>query len=104
LEKIRDGRVVYADEALALGLVDRIGYLEDAIEHAKQRASVPEATVIAYRRPSQYAENIYSASRGSMLPLAPVFPVDLGAFSLGPQFWYLWVPEAGGDAVLGSVP
>ncbi|GIW44526.1 MAG: signal peptide peptidase SppA [Candidatus Binatia bacterium] len=104
LEKIRDGRVVHADEALVLGLVDRIGYLEDAIERAKQQANLSEATIVAYRRPMQYAENIYSTSRAPLPLLVQVFPLELGAFSSGPQFWYLWVPEGTGSPGLALTP
>ena len=35
-----DGRVFSADQALQGGLVDGIGYLDDTIDRAKQRAGV----------------------------------------------------------------
>ncbi|MCX8071991.1 MAG: signal peptide peptidase SppA [Candidatus Binatia bacterium] len=95
-DKIRDGRVFYASEALALGLVDRIGYLDEAIERAKQLAQVTEATVVTYRRPSQYAENIYSVAGSAETPLLPLWKVlgtDLSWFFGGPEFWYVWLPE-----------
>lgn len=95
-EKIRDGRVFFADEALALGLVDRIGYLSDAIDRAKSLAGLTEATVIAYRRPSQYAENIYSAQGEVIAPgltRLPALAGELESLFSGPQFWYVWLPE-----------
>ncbi len=36
-----DGRVVGADEAKDLGLIDAVGYLDDAIAEAERRASLP---------------------------------------------------------------
>ncbi len=96
-DTIRDGRVFFAEEALALGLVDQIGYLNDAIERAKHRANVSEATVISYRRPSQYAENIYSTLAAADSPRLPWFHAlagELTLLSTGPQFWYIWAPDA----------
>jgi protease-4 len=57
-----DGRVYTAEQALRLGLVDRIGYLEDVVSLAKEKAGVSEARVIMYHRPKEYRTNIYSAT------------------------------------------
>jgi protease-4 len=94
LAKISDGRVVLADEALRIRLVDRIGYFEDAVDVARRRAGVAEARVIMYRRPSEYAENIYSRA-GAASPQINLVNLDLGKLTGGPQFLYLWAPEAG---------
>lgn len=94
LETISDGRIVLADEARRIRLVDRIGYFEDAIEVARQRAGVSEARVIMYRRPSEYAENIYSRA-GAATPQINLVNFDLGKLTGGPQFLYLWAPDAG---------
>ncbi len=55
-----DGRVFSADQALQGGLVDGIGYLDDTIDRAKQRAGVREARVIRYRRPDEFGDSIYA--------------------------------------------
>lgn len=85
-----DGRVYTADEAVSLGLVDRIGYLEDAITLARESAAVPDAKVIAYHRPRQYRATIYSAAE----PPAPAAGLaDLvRAVVSGPRLLYLWWP------------
>ncbi|MGH7316360.1 MAG: signal peptide peptidase SppA, partial [Candidatus Rokuibacteriota bacterium] len=57
---LADGRVYTAEQALKLGLVDRIGYLEDVVTLAKERAGLGEARVIMYHRPKEYRANIYS--------------------------------------------
>lgn len=67
---LADGRIFTASEALDLGLVDQLGYLDDAIKLA------PGARVIIYHRPGSYKPTIYS-----LMP-------DLGM--AGPQFLYLW--------------
>lgn len=85
-----DGRVYTAQEALGLGLIDGIGYLEDAIAAAKQAAGLTEARVVSYHRPRQYRATIYSAAD----PPAPAMGLGDAArlvFS-GPRLLYLWWP------------
>jgi len=85
-----DGRIYTAAEAVSLGLVDQIGYLEDAIALARETAGVPTAKVVTYHRPRQYRATIYSGGE------AP--PVHAGVSDLarlltsGPRFLYLWWP------------
>jgi len=86
-----DGRVFSADQALAGGLVDGIGYLDDTIERARLRAGVREATVIRYRRPEEYAETLYSHSSFSA-PQVNLFNITLDALPHPPNFLYLWLP------------
>jgi protease-4 len=101
LQTIADGRIFGADQALAVGLVDRIGYLEDAIEVARRRARLHEARVIMYRRPQEYSESIYSRSSA---------PVEVSLLRLGgpgtsipsPSFLYMWMPDSI-SAELGSI-
>jgi protease-4 len=86
-----DGRVFSADQALAGGLVDAIGYLDGTLDRAKQRAGVREATVIRYRRPSEYADSLYSrASLGP--PQVNLLNLNLEAMPHTPSFLYLWSP------------
>jgi protease-4 len=86
-----DGRIYTGEQALALGLVDRIGYLEDAVKAAKGSAKLTEARVVMYRRPREYRSNYYST--------APVSASDEGLAHIariigagGPRFLYLWWP------------
>jgi protease-4 len=86
-----DGRVFSAQQALAGGLVDDIGYLDATIERAKQQAGVQEATVIRYRRSDEYAEGLYT--RGSFgPPQFNLFNVNLAPLPRTPSFLYLWAP------------
>jgi len=93
IKQLADGRVYTGDQAKAEGLVDEIGYLEDAVELAKKKAKITEARVVTYRRPSEYSNNVYSrlAAPG---PLAGLADLDVMAFIRGgaPQFMYLWMP------------
>ncbi len=90
---LTDGRVFDAQQALDLGLVDEIGYLEDAIELAKKEAEIEKARVIVYKRPGTYKNNIYSLGEGA--PEATGFiGLQLAGFgrALSPDFMYLWIP------------
>jgi protease-4 len=63
LEKFRslaDDRIYTSRQALEYGLIDQIGYLDEAITLAKQEAGLTTARVIIYHRPGAYKNNIYS--------------------------------------------
>jgi protease IV len=93
IKKLADGRIYTGDQAKAAGLVDEIGYLDDAVELAKKKAGLAEARVVMYRRPGDYSNNIYSKLTAPG-PLAALGHFDLMSFvrSGAPQFMYLWMP------------
>ena len=87
---LADGRIYTADEALSVGLIDQIGYLEDAIAAAKSAAGIKDGKVVTYHRPRQYRATIYS-STDTPAPAATL--PDLARMVLsGPRFLYLWWP------------
>lgn len=94
IKKLADGRIFSGDQAKAAGLVDDIGYLEEAIEVAKKKADLTEARVVTYRRPGDYQNNIYSRLFGTGTGLAGMANLDLLSLVRGgtPQFMYLWMP------------
>src|SRR4051812_34168483 len=55
-----DGRVFSGVRAQELGLVDRVGMLDDAIELAKEKGNAKGASVIMYKRPYGYSGSIYA--------------------------------------------
>lgn len=79
VRKVADGRIYTADQAKALGLVDTLGYLDDAVKIAEKMAGVDRARVVRYHRPGSYRPNIYS-----QIP-------DL-TMAATPQFLYIWWP------------
>lgn len=93
IKKLADGRIYTGDQAKAAGLVDDIGYLEDAVELAKKRAGLTEARVVTYRRPGEYNNNVYSKMLAPG-PLAGLGHLDLLSLVRGgaPQFMYMWMP------------
>jgi protease-4 len=96
LAEVATARVYLAEEARALGLVDRIGYLPDALAEARGLAKLPEnARVVVYRRVENPNDNIYNlatAADGGR----PAVLLDSGlarlAPALSPGFHYLWLP------------
>lgn len=94
IRKLADGRIYSGEQAKTLGLVDSIGYLDDAIELAKRQAGVTEARVVVYRRPGEYRPNIYARLFGRGSGLSALSGFDLSALVRGgtPQFMYLWMP------------
>jgi protease-4 len=91
---IADGRILTADQALQMGLIDRIGYLRDTLATAKQRAGLTEARVVMYRRPDEFAENIYSTALQSPVHVNLV-NLDFGGLAHAtPQFLYMWLPPS----------
>lgn len=93
IKKLADGRIYTGEQAKVAGLVDEIGYLEDAIEAAKKKAGLTQARVVTYRRPGDYSNNIYTKLMAPG-PLAGLGNLDLLSFVRGgtPQFMYLWMP------------
>jgi protease-4 len=80
--QLADGRIFTSADAKKEGLIDEVGYLEDAIEAAKKQAHLAQAQVVTYSRPGEYKDNIYSR-----------FSLDLGRMmDPGVQFMYIWWP------------
>ena len=46
-----DGRIMSGKQALAAKLVDELGYFEDAVDAAKERAGIEKAKVVQYYQP-----------------------------------------------------
>ena len=94
LRKLADGRVYTARQAKDLGLVDQIGYLDDAIELAKDLAGLKSARLVTYVRPGAYKANIYSKLSPQGPTTLNLINVDIRSILSGgtPKFMYLWSP------------
>jgi protease-4 len=98
LDAVASARVYLAQEALNLKLVDRIGYMPDAVAEARKQAGLPkEAKVMVYRRMEYPDDNIYNPNT-SYEGNRPVALFDTGLSGLVPKlpagFYYLWYPSA----------
>ena len=94
VEKLADGRIFTAEQALAAKLVDKIGYLDDAVKELKGSLDLAEAKVITYCRPGSYKGTIYSGPPQRSDTDINLIAVNGDFLSLIPevQFMYLWRP------------
>ncbi len=96
LTQVSTARIFLADEALKLKLIDKIGYIPDAISAVRELAGLPaDARVIVYRRKDMPEENYYRAAQASAetvnVSLINITLPDI--FTTGAGFYYLW-PDA----------
>lgn len=100
-QKVATGRIFLAEEALDIGMIDGIGYLDDAVLQARSLAGISkDAPLVVYRRTEYPDDTIYlttDAEAGGTRPMSLVntgLPdlSDLGRLDSG--FYYLWVPGA----------
>ncbi|MFH0963422.1 MAG: signal peptide peptidase SppA [Planctomycetota bacterium] len=68
-EQVADGRILTAEQAKELHLIDGIGYLGDAIAEAKRLAGAPQASVVRYwRKPGLAAMLLAARSEMRLFP------------------------------------
>ncbi|UCE39743.1 MAG: signal peptide peptidase SppA [Candidatus Aminicenantes bacterium] len=92
LEKITDGRVLTASQALEAKLIDEIGYFDTALKTILDIASLPEAKVVSYTYFPKRKTNIYATNLKSESPLESVSFREV-VQSLKSGFYYLWHPQ-----------
>ncbi len=87
---ISDARVLTAQQALDLHMVDGVAYLEEAIADARKLAGIETADVILYRPFPDYRSNIYARREaGDELLMEGL---DMLLRGSKPTFLYLWCP------------
>lgn len=91
VRELADGRVYTGEQALANGLVDSLGYMDDAVALAKRAAHLERVKVVMYHRPYGYRANVYSAA-GAGSPQVNLLNVTLPDIlpPTHPQLLYLW--------------
>lgn len=95
VREIADGRVWTAEQALELGLIDRIGTLRDGLAVAKKLTKAPRVRVVGYQRPLGWKPNIYAGMPGGhTVNNYSVLNVNMPERLLppAPMFLYLWSP------------
>ncbi|MHC4331045.1 MAG: signal peptide peptidase SppA [Planctomycetota bacterium] len=94
IRELADGRVFTAKEALEEGLIDKVGYLADGIEWAREMAGVGKTRVVIYHRPLGYMPNAYGSATAQAGGLGPLINIEMPDWlsSGGTQFLYLWQP------------
>lgn len=93
-DEVFDGRVFTARQALDYQLIDRMGYLDDAVDVAKELGNCSQASVVLYRRSNDPARSWYAISPN--VPLQSVMlPMNLPGLDRSrlPTFLYMWQPD-----------
>ena len=83
--EVADGRIFTASQARDLGLVDQLGYLDDALELARVKAGLDGPRVVTYHRPGSYKPTIYSLYARPGHGGAPVLVPLVGRQHLRPE-------------------
>lgn len=92
---IFDGRVISGDKAAAAGLVDRLGYLDDALAEARTLAALgPESTIVMLRRDNDRAYTQFDVTP-NVAQQATAVPLNVPGLDRSqlPTFLYVWQPE-----------
>jgi protease-4 len=92
---VADGRILTGQDAKAAGLVDQLGYIEDAFDKARALAEAPQASVIRYQRGLNFQRLLRYFGAGAsskvevQLDALPKFRLQPGRVYLLPEF-YAW--------------
>lgn len=97
LSEVAMAKIMLADEAEKLKLIDRTGYIQDALDETKKLARIPEdSRVVVYRR-SNYPDDNYYNPITMKTSGKTFYMIDLGIDKaqtfLSPGFYYLWLQE-----------
>jgi protease-4 len=85
VKRLADGSIYGAEEALSEKLIDKIGYIDEAIEQVKSLAGIEKARVVEYRKSFSFADFLSSRSR-NILKINRSTLYELST----PQILYLW--------------
>jgi protease-4 len=93
-QAVADGRVLLASQALERHLVDRLGYVDDAIAEAERQASVDGSEVVVFHRAGYPAHSVYTITP-SPAPLSEAIPLSYPGLDRSrlPTFLYMWQPD-----------
>jgi len=87
-----DGRIVSGAEAVRLGLVDQLGYFDDAVDKARELAKTPMVKVVRYRRPLRFADFLLGMRAQHSAGLRSLLPAEMAAVQ--PGRLYFLMPSA----------
>lgn len=100
--EVFDGRVFTASQAQQHGLIDKVGYLDDAIQTAEQLAGLSPSRVVLLHRNGDPARSPYAVTpntpiQGSLLPLS-IPGLDRSKL---PTFLYMWQADPSTERLSG---
>ncbi len=85
---LADGSIFYAKEAMEKGLIDQVGYLEDAVEALCKHADISNPKIIGYKELFGFSDllQMKSGETGSLVSTGK----DLISEMQSPRLMYLW--------------
>jgi protease-4 len=92
LVSLANGDVYTADEAVRYGLVDRVGYLDEAVREAQELAGLEKARVVEYRRLFRLLSLLEARAKAND-PLESTVARGFRQWYM-PTFYYLWAEPA----------
>jgi protease-4 len=109
LGDIANGKIYMAADAETLGLIDKIGYLQDAYDYAANQAKLNKRTIVKYHDPPNFLESLMSgksnvggaaanaAGRSAVGQTVNINGIQVNAGDLRelmtPRMMYLWRGE-----------
>ncbi len=92
LRSLADGRIYTAPQAKELGLIDSLGYFDDALKTTLELAGVSDANVVSYSYYPATKTNIYATRLDGSISLGSDELQQL-VQTLKSGFYYLWLPQ-----------
>ena len=84
-----DGRVLTGGQALEAGLVDELGYFENAVVKAKELAKAPDAKVVHYRRTIRFSDFFFSMQGAKVQGLSGLLPLEARVIKPGRMYYVM---------------
>jgi protease-4 len=99
-----DGRVFTTSQALERKLIDRMGYLDDAVQTARELAGCATASVALYRRCNDVARSIYAITPNVPMQGTGLLPMSIPGIDRTklPTFLSAWLAEPTVDRLSGK--
>jgi protease-4 len=92
-EEVFSGRIFHGRQALDVGLVDHVGFLDDAVDVVKRMSGRGDAQVVMYRRGCDMPHSVYETSDPLRMPTLFTFNMPGMSRKSLPLFLYMWLPE-----------
>jgi protease IV len=86
VDELADGSIYTGELALQAGLVDKVGYMKDAIEAAMRLANLHSAMVVKYKEPLTLMGVLTGAESKTILKMDRSMVYEMST----PQLMYLW--------------
>jgi protease-4 len=89
-----DGRVFAGAQGIGCGLVDQLGYLDDAVAAARYLAGQPQARLVLFHRANDPAFSSYTVTPNTPLQTS-LLPYSIPGADRPktPMFLFMWMPE-----------